>query len=841
MCPEADQPHSSGWAWLLRCSCVLALLAGPLQAQVEEAALPPSAASAAPTAGKPQPTAPAAPAPPRTTAELVQRLDAVSSRLLTINDYLRKPAPDLAGISVALPDKSREAGAVIGGAEAADPLQTDLVELAAMVQKLRSLDRIFARWRKRLQEEIALLDPWRAELRSEAGFLRDAADPAKVASGAADQNDADAVPEALRSRLRQVAADVEATRAPLRRRVDAVVDADLRVASLQTSLRELEAALDATRLERQKQPLAITAPPVWQPPAQMHSPLDLARQHVDAIKSGLSDYFDARSAELAVFWLALLVLLVAVSRLRRSVLARGDTDADQLLTRHPFAVTMLVWLLVGPLFLLPQLPIGGGLLRGLLAALLLWRILPVLVPPREVPPLRGLLVVAVAFLLQVVVLGDDWYGRLSTVVLGIVALLQFRAIARIAASEPGGRVLFRRGIRGLAVVAPVVIAVGLIAEIVGARVLGQQAIGGIIFISLVLCSLLAVDAILCSIVDAWVGGAGARWFRSVRHWPDVVRTWARRANRLLLLIAFISFLPAILPVLEPVWRSIENLLTTAVTFGSVELSLGNVLWFFVGITLALLIARLVRFVLDEDVLPHLPLALGAASAASRLIYYALVVAGILFALAASGLELSSLTLVVSALGVGIGFGLQNIVNNFVSGLVLSFERPVREGDQITLGTTFGRVSQIGLRATRIRTFDGAEVIVPNANLISNELTNWTLSDRTRRIDITVGVDYGSDPAQVQALLLEAVKGQPSVVAYPAPTTVFRGFGSSSLDFSLLLWTSDVDQRYAVETEARTRVLAALRGAGVVIPFPQLDVRVKDGVTLTSKGPPTPAS
>jgi small-conductance mechanosensitive channel len=255
----------------------------------------------------------------------------------------------------------------------------------------------------------------------------------------------------------------------------------------------------------------------------------------------------------------------------------------------------------------------------------------------------------------------------------------------------------------------------------------------------------------------------------------------------------------------------------------------------------LLIARFVRFVLDEDVLPHLPLALGAASAASRLIYYALVVIGILFATAASGVELSNLTLVVSALGVGIGFGLQNIVNNFVSGLVLSFERPVREGDQITLGTTFGRVSQIGLRATRIRTFDGAEVIVPNANLISNELTNWTLSDRTRRIDITVGVDYGSDPAQVQALLLEAIKGQPSVVAYPAPTTVFRGFGSSSLDFSLLLWTSDVDQRLAVETEARTRVLAALRGAGVVIPFPQLDVRVKDGVTLTSQGPPAPAT
>jgi len=792
---------------------------------VGEASTP---SSAVPTADTEKPAAPAQP----TTTELVQRLDAVSSRLLTINDYLRKPAPDLAGITIALPGKTREAGIVMGGAEATDPLQTDLVELAATVQKLSSLDRIFAKWRKRLQEEIDLLDPWRAELRSEAGYLRDAADPVTPVSGARDPNDADAdaVPEALRSRLRQVAADVDATREPLRRRIDAVVEADLRVSSLQTALRELEAELDTTRLERQKKALSITAPPVWQPPSSARSPLDLGRQHVGAITSSLGDYFDTRLVELVVFVLVLLVLLVAVSRLRRSVLASGAAEAGTLLTRHPYAVTLLVWLLVGPVLLMPELPIGGGLVRGLLAAILLWRILPVLVPPREVPPIRGLLLLAVAFLLQVVVLGDDWYGRLLTVVLGIVALLLFRSIARIAATESGGQALFQRGIRGLATVAPVVIAVGLIAEVVGARTLGQQAIGGIILVSLAFCSLLAIDAILCSVIDAWVGGPGARWFRSVRHWPDAVRTWARRVTRLLLVIVFINFLPVVLPVLEPVWQGIESMLTTAVTLGSVELSVGDVLWFFIGIAIALLFARLVRFFLDEDVLPRLPLALGAASAASRLIYYAIVVAGILFALAASGVELSKLTLLVSALGVGIGFGLQNIVNNFVSGLVLAFERPVREGDQITLGLTIGRVSQIGLRATRIRTAEGAEVIVPNANLIANELTNWTLSDRTRRIDITVGVDYGSDPVQVQTLLLEAIKGQPSVVDHPAPATVFRGFGASSLDFSLLLWTNDVDQRFDVETEARTRVLAALRSAGVVIPFPQLDVRVKDDVT-----------
>jgi potassium efflux system protein len=818
----------------LLCSYLLVALAGPVNAQVEEASVPRGDSATAPATS----TAPKGDTPPAptTTTEVVKRLDAVSNRLLAINDYLRKPAPDLAGITIALPDRSREADDIIGGAGAIDPLQADLVELAATVEKLRNLDRIFGKWRKRLQEEVAVLDPWRGQLRADAEFLRDAASPS-----AQDSDNSDAVPEVLRSRLRQVAADIETTRAPLRRRVDAVVAADLRVSGLQTALRDLEVQLDDARISRQAQTLALTAPPVWRPPASLRLPLELVTQRIGTITGGLADYFYNRQPELAAFGLGLVVLLVAVSRLRRSVLARGETEADQLLTRHPFAVTLLVWMLIGPFILLPQLPIGAGLIRALAAAILLWRILPALVTAIELPPLNGLLLIAVVFLLQSVVLGDDWYGRLSTVLLGVLTFLAFRALARASDTVSGARSMFQRGIRAVARVAPWIVAVGLVAEVVGARALGQQAIGGIVFLSLLLCSLLAVDAILCSIVDGWVSGPGARWFRGVRRWPDAVRTRSRWITRLLLVIAFLNFLPKILPIVEPVWVGIQHLLTTSVNVGDAELSLGNVLWFLVGVTGALALARLVRFILDEDVLPRLPLAMGAASAASRLTYYGLVVLGILFALAASGVALSNLTLVVSALGVGIGFGLQNIVNNFVSGLILAFERPVREGDQITLGTTVGRVSEIGLRATRIRTFEGAEVIVPNANLIANELTNWTLSDRTRRIDIAVGVDYGSDPVQVQALLREAIKDQPSVAAFPEPVTVFRGFGASSLDFSLLFWTTDVDQRFAVETEARTRVLAALRSAGVTIPFPQLDLWVRDGVKLTSSGPPATGS
>ncbi len=821
--------------------CALVLLGCLTSAAAQDAPSPLTAPLMEPATAPAAAPAPAATAPDTSTAALVQRLDDVNRRLIEINDYLRKPAPELAGIAVALPGKSQEAERVLGAASAVDATGDDLLELSAVLQKLGNLDRIFTKWRTRLQEEVALLDPWRAQLRADAGFMREVADPAPP------EAQSDVVPEALRGRLRELADSIESTRDPLRKRLDVVVAADVRVGELQNALRELQGQLNATRLDRQQQPLAITAPPLWKAPDSLRQPLELTRQNVATLRVGILDYVDARPAEVTVFALILVGLLVGVVRLRRSILARDDlaespaAEADELLTRYPFAVTVLVWVLLGPVLLLPELPLGLTLLRGLLTTGLLWRILPALVTPVEVRPVQGLLLLALAFLSQLIVLGDDWYGRLVTVALGIAAVLVFRQLARRSTAEAGGQPLFRRAIHGVAVLAPAIVAVGLVAEIVGARSLGQQAIGGIVFISLALCTLLAADAILRSALEAWVAGPGGRWLRGVRNWPEAVRNWGRRVTRLVLFITFLNLLPNILPVLEPVWRFAGGLLTTPVELGSVRLALGDILWFFIGIGLALAVARFVRFVLDEDVLPRMPLAMGAASAASRLIYYALVLVGILFALAASGVELSKLTLVISALGVGIGFGLQNIVNNFVSGLILAFERPVREGDQVTLGhpggQSSGRVDLIGLRATRIRTAEGAEVSVPNANLISSELTNWTLSDRARRSDVTVSVDYASDPVRVEEVLLEAIRDLPGLAERPAPATLFRGFGPSGLDFSLLLWTSDLDDCPVVESAARVRVLSALRKAGIGIPGPRLDVRLSGGGVLPPDATP----
>lgn len=788
-------------------------------------------------ADPPTPPATAADQPPGdlSTTAIVERLDTVSNRLIEINEYLRKPAPDLAGITVALPTKANEAKAALGTAPPTGSGQGDMVEMAAAAQKLRDLDRIFTRWRVRLQEEITRLDPWQTELRTDADFLRETTRGSGSTGTGSGAGGIDHMPDALHSRLRSMADSLAATQAPLRKRMDAVVAADVRVSTLQSALREFESQLDSARLGRQEKPLVATAPPLWKLPRDFSLPGGTARQAVALLWSGMKDFVQNSTREATAFGLIFAVLLVAMARLRRSITDRGATATDILLVRYPFAVTLLIWSLVGPLLTLPSLPVGIALLRGLVVIVVLWRILPVLVGAAELAPLRMLLALTILLLLQVTLLDGGWYARILMLLLGMITLLVFRWLARAVRSRdpaPAGHSqVFRRSIGLLAAVAPVVIAVGLIAEILGAGVLAQQTIFGIVLITVVLCIWLASDASLCSVLDAWVAGPGARWLRSVRHWPHAVQTWGHRVIRLLLVAAFVSLLPTVLPVLEPVWLDIGAWLTTPVSVGSVAVSVGHLFWFAISIVLALGVSRFIRFILDEDVLPRMTLATGAASAASRLIYYALVIGGILFSLAVAGVELSKLTLVISALGVGIGFGLQSIVNNFVSGLMLAFERPVRDGDWITLdgsgGQTTGRVTMIGLRATRLRTADGAEVIVPNANLVTSEVINWTLTDRARRIEIAVGVDYTSDPDEVHALLREAIRDLPGVAAHPEPVTAFQGFGASSLDFKLLLWTDDIDDRLDVENAARARVLDGLRKANINLPFPQLDLWVRD--------------
>ncbi|MCB1024038.1 MAG: mechanosensitive ion channel [Acidobacteria bacterium] len=281
----------------------------------------------------------------------------------------------------------------------------------------------------------------------------------------------------------------------------------------------------------------------------------------------------------------------------------------------------------------------------------------------------------------------------------------------------------------------------------------------------------------------------------------------------------------IFSISDTVIKYATDVLTAQLTVGSIAISISDLILFGVTVWLAFAISRAVRFVLEEDVYSRLNLGGGVPYATSTILHYSILVIGFILAIAALGIDLTKFTILAGAFGVGLGFGMQNIVNNFVSGLILLFERPVKVDDFVQIGTHQGDLKQIGLRASVLRTVDGSEIIVPNGQLISEEVTNWTLSDSQRRIEINVGVAYGSDPRQVMELLTSVAIEHDEILKEPAPRAIFVGFGDNSLDFQLRAWT-DSDNWVVVSSDLTLGVHDKLYEAEIEIPFPQRDLHVR---------------
>jgi len=206
---------------------------------------------------------------------------------------------------------------------------------------------------------------------------------------------------------------------------------------------------------------------------------------------------------------------------------------------------------------------------------------------------------------------------------------------------------------------------------------------------------------------------------------------------------------------------------------------------------------------------------------------------LLFALATLGFNMTNLTILGGAVGVGIGFGLQAIFNNFAAGLILLLERPIKVGDTIRIGTELGEVKELGLRATVIETFDNAEIVVPNAELVTTQVTNWTLRKRQVRVKLPVGVAYGSKVDKVLNILEECASSNPLVLSSPKPNAVFLAFGANSLDFELRCFVPDIDNRIIVQSELNSAIVEAFADEGIEIPFPQSDIHLRS-ITPTFK-------
>lgn len=316
----------------------------------------------------------------------------------------------------------------------------------------------------------------------------------------------------------------------------------------------------------------------------------------------------------------------------------------------------------------------------------------------------------------------------------------------------------------------------------------------------------------------------------IQNYADEVK---KRTFRLIRLAGILYWLYITLSgylIFDSIFNWLVEFITTEWTISEKNdssISIWNFLAFFITLWISMLVSRFVRFILQDEILTHFEMPRGVPGAISLLVKITVMTLGIIIAFGAASIDLSQITILIGALGVGIGFGLQNIFNNLISGLILAFERPIQTGDIIQIATLnlMGEVKEIGIRASTIRTFDGAEVIVPNGNLISNEVINWTLSDQRKRQEILVGVTYGTDIAKVLEILNTVVIEQKNVLKNPAPFNIFVGFGDSSLNFRVLFWTP-FDVGMGTKSRVGIAIDEAFKKVGIEIPFPQRDLHLR---------------
>ena len=301
-----------------------------------------------------------------------------------------------------------------------------------------------------------------------------------------------------------------------------------------------------------------------------------------------------------------------------------------------------------------------------------------------------------------------------------------------------------------------------------------------------------------------------------------------KLDKLFRFVGFASLVYVMLDLLN-IWNETIDAFVGFINYplavGELSISLGNILAFFITIQIAVWISSIIRYVLEKEVFPRTQLKHGIPNTILIMTKFTFVVLGVLFAFAAAGVQIDKLAIAMGALGVGIGFGLQNIISNFVSGIILALERPMTIGDLVEIPDVSGVVRDIGLRASTVRTWNGSDVIVPNATLISNKLTNWTFFDRLRRVKVDIRVPFDTNIEAVSKLLIETAIEIPEVMKKPKPYLNFKGIGTSAMEINLYCWINDSDKIFSYGTAIRKTVYKALLDAGYDTPVPMQDLKI----------------
>ncbi|MFP8872984.1 MAG: mechanosensitive ion channel domain-containing protein, partial [Myxococcota bacterium] len=679
------------------------------------------AAVAAPAA---ESTAHASP-PPATAvpaAEIVQRLQATRAQLQTLSANLAE-SHATAEVQRLLPDLETEVEAHAG---------EDLVLLEGGVIPDRLAD-IEIRWLTRHK----VLTEWSTALSERVQQFAESLDDLGRQKERWEKTESKATKDELASsileRIATLRGEITDIDARARDRQNDVLTLQERVVSALGITDALLGEVGKVRLAQREQLLALDSEPLWKAIERARGISEPGRDPALPLKSALgvsAVFFEGRIGRTAGFLGFVLLVTVLVSALGSAAHRWvGDESGSDALTRalsRPFAGGILVGLLIFPA-VYPERP---AIVATMVALLILVPVIRLLTPLVGASVRRAIYAIAVWMVVDLIrdyLVADPLLSRLVllvetlVVLAGIVWLIRPSRLTEVDRAGVGMRML------GVAArVAAVFLVLSIGANVIGNVTLAALLCQGVlrsIFLGIVLYGALQV---LEGVYFVLLRTPAAGRLRMVQRHRPLLR---RRGLRVL--GVGISFLWVYLSLSYfGVWQQTTQLiwlvLGTPLVAGGLEVSLGQILGFVLVVWISILFARLLRFTLDEDVLPRTELARGVPRTISLLVGYGVVILGFVAAVAVAGIDMGRFALMVSALGVGIGIGLQDVVNNFVSGLILLFERPIRAGDQVEVGECIGEVRRIGLRSTTVRTWDGAEVVIPNSRFVSNEFTNWTL-------------------------------------------------------------------------------------------------------------------
>jgi small-conductance mechanosensitive channel len=699
------------------------------------------------------------------------------------------------------------------------------------IMRLESLDRHWEFYGRELEE-------WRRDLKQVSSpYTEDAAELARRrAAWEATRASAETtgMAPALANRIQSVRSGIDAAERAVSVPIERQIRLGQRANALETSILAGQKAVASAIAYNDHRLTQIDSPPLWKAWKDPQAGGDALK----SVQTGLSveaaflEEYDAAKTDFrfrkTVLSLLLLPLLLWLSyRSRKVVSDDPEIVASTRVMRRPIS-SWIVLMMVSVVLFEPSAPILLHQIAMLVAFVPVLRLLPpgvyaVLGPWPYIA--TGLYLLS---RLSFVFLASSLHYRIYLLGLALLSTVLLSWVLWSRRPRDGGTSLAwsRKAARLAGWAAIVALGVAVVANLLGNVSLAEMLVGGVLETGYVGLVLYAGATVLASVIRFLLARRSLSRFRIVtQHVGPLMQSFTRLirfgAFATWLLIALSEF-----RLFRPIRDGVTSVLTYEIKFGQISLTLGGVLLFVFSVWVAFWAARTVRLVLRDEVLPKMSLPRGVGNSISSLSYYALVLLGLFVALAAAGFEVGQLAIVIGALGVGIGLGLQNVVNNFVSGLILMFERPIQPGDVIEVGGTSGKVREIGMRATTVSTFEGADVVVPNGMLLSEKLINWTLSDMDRRIDVNVGVAYGSDPKQVLELLMEVTRATPGIAEQPEPAVIFVGFGASSLDFSIRSWTNNFGDWVKIRSELTVRVYDALKYAGIEIPFPQQDLHLR---------------